>query len=111
MKNVGAFPTHIFADDLCTLIIPPVQKKYQEMISFINTMGSKIGQNLFEYSKYWKQPINISKSVVQVFHSQVETPTVEVKMNKEKLETVKTFKYLGFSWTDKLSLKLTVDQC
>src|SRR3984957_9746625 len=32
-------------------------------------------------------------------------------MQGEKLEIVKSFKYLGFTWTSKLSLKPTVDLC
>jgi hypothetical protein len=51
------------------------------------------------------------KTVFQVFHSQIKLPEVEVKMNKASLEMVKSFKYLGFTWTDKLSLKPTVDKC
>jgi hypothetical protein len=47
---VRAFPTHLFADDLCPIIVPPVQKSYKEMIKLINSAGSQICQNLFEYS-------------------------------------------------------------
>lgn len=111
VKNTNAFSTHLFADDLSTLIVPPVSKKYQEMIRFINITGSKVCQNLYEYSKRWKQPINISKTVVQIFQSTVKRPTVEVKMNNCALETVRNFKYLGFTWTDKMSLKHTVSRC
>ncbi len=32
-------------------------------------------------------------------------------MNNEKIELAKEFKYLGFTWTDKLSLKPTVEKC
>ncbi len=106
---VGAFSTHLYADDLCTLITPPIQKKFGKMIKFINEAGSRVCQKLSEYSRKWKQPINISKTVVQIFHSQVKRPQVEVVMDGVLLEVVRTFKYLGFTWTDKLSLKPTVD--
>jgi hypothetical protein len=111
LKNVKAFSTHLFADDLCTLITPPIQKKHQKMLKFINSVGSEVCENLFEYSVRWKQPINISKTVVQNFHAQVKKPEVEIKMNNCVLDTVKSFKYLGFTWTDKMSLKPTVDKC
>lgn len=81
------------------------------MISVINEAGSKVCQNLFEYSNRWKQPINVSKTVVQIFDSSVIRPTVEIKMNNHILETTKTFKYLGFTWTDKMSIKPIVDKC
>jgi hypothetical protein len=55
-------------------------------------------------------PINLSKTVVQVFHSQVEYPVVNIYMEEQQLEAVKEFKYLGFTWTDKLSLKPTIDK-
>ncbi len=32
-------------------------------------------------------------------------------MDEKQLEVVRSFKYLGFTWTDKLSLKSTVDKC
>ena len=71
-QNVEGFSTHLFADDLSTLITPPIQKSCQDMITFINSAGTRICQNLFDYSIKWKQPINISKTVVQIFHSQVK---------------------------------------
>jgi hypothetical protein len=80
-------------------------------IKFINSADSQVCQNLFDYSIRWKQLINISKTVLQIFHAQVKQPEVEIKMNNSKLETVRSFKYLGFTWTDKMSLKPTVDKC
>lgn len=111
IRNVEGFSTHLFADDLSTLITPPIQKNYQDMIKFIQSAGTRICQNLFQYSIKWKQPINVSKTVVQIFHSQVKKPVVSLRMNNTELETVTSFKYLGFTWTDKLSLKPTVDKC
>ena len=37
--------------------------------------------------------------------SQVQDPIVDIYMEGKKLEVVKEFKYLGFTWTDKMSLK------
>jgi len=110
-NSIRAFSTHIFADDLCTLITPPIHTEVKEMVKFINSVGSEICQNLYNYSIKWKQPINIDKTVVQIFHSQVKTPQVEIKMNNCKLDTVRSFKYLGVTWSDKLSLKPTVLSC
>lgn len=111
VENVKAFSTHLFADDLYTLITPPVHRDLHKMMEFINSAGTEVCQNLYNYSIKWKQPINIGKSVVQLFHSQVRKPEVNIRMNNNKLEVVKSFKYLGFTWTDKLSLKPTVDKC
>ncbi|UJR18836.1 hypothetical protein I4U23_021964 [Adineta vaga] len=55
-----------------------------------------------------KAPI---KTVMQLFYSQVKRPDVKIEMEGVRLETVDSFKYLGFTWTNKMSLKPTVDQC
>jgi hypothetical protein len=108
---VEAFSTHIFADDLSVLITPPVNKDIKKMLDFINKKGTQICQNLLEYSRRWRQPINTSKTVVQLFHNQVERPEVNIYMGEKLLENVRAFKYLGFHWTDKLSLAPTVNSC
>jgi hypothetical protein len=107
---LGAHPSHIFADDLNVLITPPIHKKIKPMIKYLEEEGTRICNNIAKYSRIWKQPINLSKTVVQVFHSQVEYPVVNIYMEEQQLEAVKEFKYLGFTWTDKLSLKPTIDK-
>ena len=111
VKCTGAFSTHLFADDLNTLIVPPVTKNLKEMLDFLNEKGTQISQEIFEYAVRWKQPVNVTKTVVQVFHSQVKKPQIDIKMNNCPLESVKLFKYLGFTWSDKMSLRPTVDKC
>ena len=108
---LGAHSCHLFADDLNVLIKPPIMKKLCPMIEYLEKEGTRICEQVFKYSKKWKQPINISKTVVQLFHTQIRRPTLNISMNGEKIELVKEFKYLGFTWTDKLSLKPTVDKC
>ena len=45
-----------------------------------------------------------------IFHSQVQNPIVDVYMRGQRLEVVKKFKYLGFTWTSEMSLKPTIDR-
>jgi len=111
ISNTEAFSTHIFADDLSVLIAPPIRKRYKEMLHSLTIAGSRICQNLYNYAQKWKQPINVVKTVFQTFHSQVKRPSIEIEMNKSQLEGVRAFKYLGFTWTDKMSLKPTVNRC
>ena len=111
VKTTNAFSTHLFADDLCTLIVPPIDKQYKKMIEFIEKEGTKISQNLYDYANKWQQPINVTKTVFQVFHTQVNEKEITIRMDNERLEKVKIFKYLGFTWSDRLSLKPTVDHC
>jgi hypothetical protein len=98
-------------DDLSVLIRPPIMKNLAPMIRYLEKEGTKICNQVYAYSKKWKQPINISKTVAQLFHTQVKRPVVNVTMNGGKIELVTEFKYLGFTWTDRLSLKPTVEKC
>ena len=80
------------------------------MIEFLEKEGTRVCNDIANYSKKWKQPINLSKTVVQVFHSQMQTPAINVYMESHKAELVKEFKYLGFVWTSKMSLKPTIEK-
>ena len=108
---LGAHSGHLFADDLGILIRPAIMKNLAPMIQYLENEGTRICNQVYAYSKKWKQPINVSKTVAQLFHTQVKRLVVNVSMNKDKIELVKEFKYLGFTWTDRLSLKSTVEKC
>jgi hypothetical protein len=107
---LGAHSSHVFADDLNVLISPPVYREIKPMIKFLEEEGTRICNKIAAYSRKWKQPINLSKTVVQVFHSQVKDIIVDIYMEGQRLKLVKEFKYLGFTWTNKMSLKPTIDR-
>ena len=81
------------------------------MIEYLQEEGTKVCNQTSAYSRTWKQPINVSKTVAQVSFSQVRIPQINITMDGHKIEVVNSFKYLGFTWTSKLSLKLTIDKC
>ena len=81
------------------------------MTEYLETEGTQVCRRLAEYAKKWKQPINVQKTVGQLFYTQIEQPKIEVRMEEQVLEIANTFKYLGFTWTNKLSLKPTIDLC
>ena len=108
---LGAHSGHLFADDLCVLIRAPLQKSFPALVKYLEQEGSRVSDRIADYSNRWKQPINVGKTVAQIFYSQVKQPTVEIYMLGQKLEVVNSFKYLGFTWTSKLSLKPTVNRC
>ena len=108
---IGAHSSHIFADDLSVLIKLPIMKNLGPMTEYLEKEGGRVCEQIYRYSIKWKQPINVAKTVAQLFHTQVNRPILNVMMTGEKIELVKEFKYLGFTWTDKLSLKPTVDKC
>jgi hypothetical protein len=107
----GAHPGHLFADDLSVLIRSPLQRSFKTLVQYLEVEGTNVCNKIAEYSVIWKQPINVGKCVAQVFYSQVKKPRVNASMLGQKLEMVNSFKYLGFTWTSKLSLKPTVNNC
>ena len=93
------------------LIRAPIQKAFLPLVKYLEKEGSRVCDRIYEYSNFWKQPINISKTVAQVFYSQIDKPNVDIRMQGHKITLVDSFKYLGFTWSSKLSLKPTVDRC
>ena len=97
VKCLGTPSSHLFADDLSILISPPISQRIRPMIKLLEEEGRKICNRISDYSKKWKQPINISKTALQVFHFQVRSPVVNIYMDDQKMEMVNEFKYLGFT--------------
>jgi len=76
------------------------------MLNFMKTAGTQVCHNLFGYARKWKQATNVAKTVFQVFHSHVKQLGLKVKIDDSVPERVRSFKYLGFTWTDKLSITI-----
>ncbi len=93
------------------LIRAPIEKKLELMLQFLEKEGTNVCNELFQYARRCKQPINVSKSVYQVFHSQINLRCLIVTNNNIPLECVNEFKYLGYNWTSKLSTRKTVANC
>ena len=107
---LGAYSGHLFADDLSVLVRAPLQKSFPALVKYLELEGNKVCERIAHYSKLWKQPINIGRTVTQIFYSQIKKPVVDIYMLGQKIETVNSFKYLGFTWTSKMSLKPTVNR-
>ncbi|CAF1280177.1 unnamed protein product [Rotaria magnacalcarata] len=60
---LGAHSAHIFADDLNVLIRPPISKNFAPIIEYLEKEGTKVCNQIAAYSRKWKQPINVSKTV------------------------------------------------
>ena len=69
---LGAHSGHLFADDLGILIRPSFMKNLTPMIQYLEKKGTRICNQVYAYSKKWKPPINVSKTVAQLFHTQVK---------------------------------------
>jgi len=53
----------------------------------------------------------VSKTVAQLFYIQMKKLRLHWEMNGRQIALLHEFKYLGLTWTTKLSLKTAVDQC
>ena len=107
---LGAHSGHLFADDLSVLIRAPIEKSFPPLVRYLEVEGTKVCDRIADYSCRWKKPINVGKTVAQIFYSQIRKPKVDIFMLGQRIAIVDTFKYLGFTWTSKLSLKPTVDK-
>lgn len=76
----------IFADDLCVVVTPPISIKLVPMLEFLEREGSRVRQQIYDYARTWKQPINIEKTVGQLFYTQVKKASINLEMNGQKLE-------------------------
>jgi hypothetical protein len=71
---------HLFADDLYVLIRTPLQKSFPPLVEYVEVEGSKVCDRIADYSNRWKQPINVGKTVAQLFQSQIRKLTVDIYM-------------------------------
>lgn len=46
-------------------------------VKYLEGEGTKRGQKIAEYSTDWNQPINVDKTVIQIFHSEVTIPPMD----------------------------------
>ena len=54
------------------------------MIQYLEKEGTRICNQIYAYSIKWKQPLNVSKTVAQLFHTQVKRPVINITMNNRK---------------------------
>ena len=60
---LGAHAGHLFADDLCVIIRGPLTRPHAGLIQYLEEEGTKVCGRIAQYSKDWKQPINVPKTV------------------------------------------------
>ena len=51
------------------------------MIEYLEQQGTKVCNQNSLYSQKWKQPIHVSKTVAQVFFSQVKISRINITMD------------------------------
>ena len=101
---LGVHSVHLFADDRNILIRLPTSKNFAPMIEYLERESTKVCNWVSVYSRKWEQPINVSKVVAQIFFSQATISQITIPMDGYTIEVVKSFQYLGRTWTSKPSL-------
>jgi hypothetical protein len=48
IRCTNACSTHMFADDLCSLVVSPIEKNLQKILNFLEKKGTEICQNLYD---------------------------------------------------------------
>ena len=100
---------HLFADDLSILFAPDSSLNSSNMIKDITEQIVKVLNRLIDYSKYWKQPVNYSKTYWMLFNRQVAPQLPEIVCQGDHIDHVKRFKYLDTIINEKLSFKQHID--
>ncbi|CAF4558187.1 unnamed protein product [Rotaria socialis] len=80
MQCLGAHSGHMFADDLSVLITAPITKSLATIISYLEEEGTEVCRKIAAYAKKWKQPINVQKTVAQIFYKQIKRPEIKIHM-------------------------------
>ncbi len=65
---------------------PPPPSKIISSVS----EGTRACHRIAQYSELWKQPMNVGKTVAQIFYSQIKEPVVHILMLGQKLKIAKS---------------------
>ena len=62
------------------LTYAPVTRSLPAIEEYLEKEGKSACDKIANYANKWKQPININKTVGQIFYSQIKQPKVKVVM-------------------------------
>ena len=93
---------HMFADDLAIVLVGALEKRFSQNIFEIENRANIVLQQLEKFSDDILLPVNIAKTKALLVHSVVSSPIPNIKYKNQKIEHVKSFKYLGVYISTKL---------
>lgn len=100
---------HAYVDDVAILYTPPILLRRKDQVAEVQRRMNKDMESLSEYAKKWRQPLNVNKTKLVVYHSAVQTPKMLVSYEDTNIEQKKCYKYLGFLLDERLAFKPMID--
>ena len=92
----------MLADDLAIVLIGSIEKRFSQNIIELEERAKLAMKQLEKISDDFVLPVNISKTKALLVHSVVSPPIPDPNYKGQKLEYVKSFKYLGIYISAKL---------
>ena len=93
---------HMFSDNLAIVLVRSLEKRFSRNIIELEERAKLTMKQLEKFSDDFILPVNISKTKAIVVHSVVSSPIQNVNYKEQKLDYVKSFKYLGIYISTKL---------
>ena len=91
--------THFFANDLAILITGALDKKFSLNIIELEERAKYAMKVLEKYSENSLLPVNTNKTKALLFHNVVVPKIPKIEYKNQRIESVRTFKYLGVTNT------------
>ena len=93
---------HMFADDLALVFVGSLEKRFSLSIKDLEKQAEIVLKQLEKFSDDLLLPVNVAKTKALLVHSVVCPPIPSIEYKNQKIEYVKTFKYLGVYISTKL---------
>lgn len=93
---------HMFADDLALVLVGSPKKRFLQNIKELETRTDIVLKQLEKFADDLLLPVNVTKTKALLADSVICPPIPKIKYKNQKIEFVKTFKYLGVFISTKL---------
>jgi hypothetical protein len=93
---------HMFAKDLALVLVGSLRKRFSQNTIDHEKKAEITMKQLEEFSDNFLLPVNVAKTKAPLVHSAVSPQLPKMKYKQQKIEHVKSFKYLGVHISTKL---------
>ena len=93
---------YMFADNLALVFVGSLEKRFSQNIKDLGKQAESVLKQLEKFSNDLLLPENVAKTKALLVHNVVCPPIPNIQYKRQKIEYVKTFKYLGVYISTKL---------